>query len=867
MNMKNMIFVFIVIVNLFLTGCATMFSRNHQNISINSTPSGANVRVFDGNRLVFEGTTPTIFRVNRMDTFDKSHEVVRTSDGTRTRSRAHNKNFRVTITKNGYESVDYTLSTGFSNAFLADSAIGLGSIGIGALMGGFGYDDINNENNSNSVEIGLGLIAFGATYSALCIVPLSMGITGADGRSRALRPSSINARLRAMPGVFDEARDLDQAVNRAVLSMQNDIPENSQIVVLNITSNSASVSSDLIDMVSFNLLRSHNVRLINRNALETLRAEQRFQFSDEVNDRTAVEIGNILGADIVITGRVSGTGADRRLIVQALDIHSARVVSIAVEDQARSPFVRAVGVDSAIQRAVRAITDEIPANTSIAVLPPTTTVSNTILHDLIAYNLHTSKKFNLVNRQDVDVIQLERRFQLSGEVDNSVAIEFGRLVGASTVVTGSLISVNNQVRFIVQAIDIETAKVLSIAVEGVSQPSDIVRTMDTSVNRAITSMAREIPENTTIAVLNIEATNNTIASHLIDLTMHNLHRTNRFTLVNRQSLDVLRRERNFQFAGDFDVSSAVEIGRMIGAGVVITGRMINYQNQQRLILQALDTQTAQVVSMEIADENNAVTVASRGVDGAVRRITATMINDIPNGSNIAVLDIASAPPSAIEAAMLNLHRSGNFNILNRAALNTVRTEQRFHFTNEVDDNTAISMGRLIGANVVITGRLISYANQQRLILQALDTQTAKVWSIGIADDNIDLATAPRGLDGAMRRAISTMANDIPAGSHIAVLNVGSAPDSAIDMVMLNLHNTRRFTLVNRAELNTLREEQRFQLAGEVDDNTAVSLGRLMGANVVITGSVIGSGAQQRLILQALDTQTALVVGMAMENVQ
>jgi hypothetical protein len=57
----------------------------------------------------------------------------------------------------------------------------------------------------------------------------------------------------------------------------------------------------------------------------------------------------------------------------------------------------------------------------------------------------------------------------------------------------------------------------------------------------------------------------------------------------------------------------------------------------------------------------------------------------------------------------------------------------------------------------------------------------------------------------------------------------------------------------------------FQSSGEVDDDSAVSIGKLLGANVVITGSISGSDSMRRLRLKALNVQTAEIVAMASER--
>ena len=51
------------------------------------------------------------------------------------------------------------------------------------------------------------------------------------------------------------------------------------------------------------------------------------------------------------------------------------------------------------------------------------------------------------------------------------------------------------------------------------------------------------------------------------------------------------------------------------------------------------------------------------------------------------------------------------------------------------------------------------------------------------------------------------------------------------------------------------------MSGHVDDNSAVSIGHFLGANIVITGEVVNVNKKQRLILKALDAKTAQIIAM------
>jgi TolB-like protein len=53
------------------------------------------------------------------------------------------------------------------------------------------------------------------------------------------------------------------------------------------------------------------------------------------------------------------------------------------------------------------------------------------------------------------------------------------------------------------------------------------------------------------------------------------------------------------------------------------------------------------------------------------------------------------------------------------------------------------------------------------------------------------------------------------------------------------------------------------MTGEVDDNSILSIGHLLGAGVVITGSIAEDG--DRLRLKALDVRTAKIAAMSSEG--
>jgi hypothetical protein len=131
------------------------------------------------------------------------------------------------------------------------------------------------------------------------------------------------------------------------------------------------------------------------------------------------------------------------------------------------------------------------------------------------------------------------------------------------------------------------------------------------------------------------------------------------------------------------------------------------------------------------------------------------------------------------------------------------------------------------------------------------------------------STETDGIEGAINRAIQTLLGDLPANTTIAVLSVASSvPDLAVfimDEIEFQFVDSGNYTVVDRKTLDQIRTEQNFQASGEVDDNSAISIGKMLGANIVITGGITGSASTQRLTLKALHVQSAQIVAMAREQ--
>jgi hypothetical protein len=118
------------------------------------------------------------------------------------------------------------------------------------------------------------------------------------------------------------------------------------------------------------------------------------------------------------------------------------------------------------------------------------------------------------------------------------------------------------------------------------------------------------------------------------------------------------------------------------------------------------------------------------------------------------------------------------------------------------------------------------------------------------------------LDAAIKEAAAQMGGNLPAGTEIALVSVASSSARLSEYVISRLEaalvNGTKLVVVDRANLDKIREEQGFQLSGEVDDNSAKSIGKLLGAGAIVTGAFADLGDVYSLTLKAINIETATV---------
>jgi TolB-like protein len=97
---------------------------------------------------------------------------------------------------------------------------------------------------------------------------------------------------------------------------------------------------------------------------------------------------------------------------------------------------------------------------------------------------------------------------------------------------------------------------------------------------------------------------------------------------------------------------------------------------------------------------------------------------------------------------------------------------------------------------------------------------------------------------------------------VAVLNFSSNWQGLSNYVVDELNNAivrnGSLTVVDRQQLDLVRQEQKFQISGDVDDKSAQSIGKFLGAQLVLSGSFMMIGNTYRFRIRVIAVETGIL---------
>jgi len=118
------------------------------------------------------------------------------------------------------------------------------------------------------------------------------------------------------------------------------------------------------------------------------------------------------------------------------------------------------------------------------------------------------------------------------------------------------------------------------------------------------------------------------------------------------------------------------------------------------------------------------------------------------------------------------------------------------------------------------------------------------------------------LNEVVARSARNVEGSLPEGSNVAVVNFTSPSELFSDYVIEELAgalvNGKKLVIVDRRNLDLIRDEMNLQLSGDVSDESMLSIGKQLGAHYLVSGSLSNMGRYYRFRVIVISVETAVI---------
>ena len=126
------------------------------------------------------------------------------------------------------------------------------------------------------------------------------------------------------------------------------------------------------------------------------------------------------------------------------------------------------------------------------------------------------------------------------------------------------------------------------------------------------------------------------------------------------------------------------------------------------------------------------------------------------------------------------------------------------------------------------------------------------------------------LDQAIQSSARTIESRLPQGARVAVLVFSSSAqvfsDYIIDELATAISTSNKIQVIDRQHTDAIRSELNIQMSGDVSYSEVRRVGQQLGAQYIVTGSLVDIGNAYRFRVAAIDVESAVREGASSLNI-
>ena len=232
------------------------------------------------------------------------------------------------------------------------------------------------------------------------------------------------------------------------------------------------------------------------------------------------------------------------------------------------------------------------------------------------------------------------------------------------------------------------------------------------------------------------------------------------------------------------------------------------------------------ISQQIADSLKRISNDERYASVSISRIQGNVDQNIIN--------------ELIDFTNVTIVKSRAFRVIDRSKLKLILNEQQFNLSGMVTNDTYKELGKLMGVDLFIYGRVYNDV----IIMKAIDVESSAIaWSdIFQISERYSMETI--AIHDLAEKVINSLRDNIDYLKNgkirqISFWNINSAFDSklVIDFISDSITKDRSFQIIDRENLALILKEQKLNLESVFDQQKAKKMGELYGIDAFIYGNI------------------------------
>jgi len=138
--------------------------------------------------------------------------------------------------------------------------------------------------------------------------------------------------------------------------------------------------------------------------------------------------------------------------------------------------------------------------------------------------------------------------------------------------------------------------VLFLAFMAFCLPAFAVDTLEDAIEGEADYIINKVSTRSIVAIVNIKSNSEALSEYIMEkMPDYVIGNRKNITFVDRQKLDVLRKEMDFQYSGEVDDRTMVALGKKLGAQIVVTGIILEAGTNYEFSIKVLDVETAKII--------------------------------------------------------------------------------------------------------------------------------------------------------------------------------------------------------------------------------------------------------------------------------